>query len=214
MEKQTKRSLRTEERRKDLIIAALESIRKHGFQNSTIQTISAESKLSRGLISHYFDGKTELLFEAFRHLTSQLDKRHAEVVAAAGIDPFNRLLAAAMVPFIRPGRYDEVWLHFWVWALNNPQAMEHHRDLWGRYRKAIQRMVTLAAARRKIDLDVESTTLHFVQLMDGLYVGCVLEQRYDYATCRRLMRDWLCSVYHEDPADYPAQVPAFAGTAA
>ncbi len=207
MKRAQKRQLTLETRRRDLILATLESIRKHGFINSTIKTISEESNLSRGLINHYFASKDELLFEAFRFLTDELDVVHRTIVKAAGPDPFDRLLAAAMTPFLREQPYREVWLHFWSAALINPVALAHHRDLWGRYRASITRRVSAAAEARGLAIDVPATTIMFTQLIDGLWVGWIMEQSYDLATCRRIMRDWLCGVFGEDPAKYPAEPP-------
>ncbi len=64
MRRAEKKILTLETRRRELTIATLESIRKHGYMNSTISTISEESGLSRGLISHYFKNKDDLILFA------------------------------------------------------------------------------------------------------------------------------------------------------
>ena len=38
----------------------------------------------------------------------------------------------------------------------------------------------------------------YTQLIDGLWLGMVVEEAYDEATCRQVMRDWLCDVFGED----------------
>jgi TetR/AcrR family transcriptional repressor of bet genes len=88
-----------------------------------------------------------------------------------------------------------------------PEVLELHRRLWGRYRASIQRRITAAAAARGLDIDIRTTTLVYTQLIDGLWLGWVLEDAYDLPTCRKVMRDWLCMVFREDPANHPAEPP-------
>lgn len=206
MKRAIKRILTIETRRNDLILATLRSIQKHGFQDSTIQTICEESGLSRGLVSHYFDGKDDLLLAAFGYLADLTDAEGRDMVRAAGKDPFKRLLAAAYVSFARERPYHEVWLHFWACALHNPAAMKIHRDLWARFRRSSERMLEAAAADRKIELDIAQTALMFTQLIDGLWLSRLLERKHDLETCRKIMRDWLCTVFNEDPRDHSLTV--------
>ena len=206
MQRAVKRTLTIETRRNDLILAALRSIEKHGFRDSTIQTICEESGLSRGMISHYFDGKDDLLLAAFDYLAAQTDAEAREMVGAAGPDPFKRLLTAAYVTFARERPYHEVWLHFWACALTNPAAMKIHRDLWGRFRRSTERMLQAAATDRRIELDIPQTAWMFTQLIDGLWLSRILERKHDLEACRKVMRDWLCALFNENPADHPLTV--------
>ena len=48
MRRATKPRESSEARRNELLVATLKSLRRHGYLNSTINTISAESGLSRG----------------------------------------------------------------------------------------------------------------------------------------------------------------------
>ncbi|AGT09787.1 TetR family transcriptional regulator C-terminal domain-containing protein [Paracoccus aminophilus] len=203
MKRAEKRLMTMEKRREDLILAALGSIRKHGFMNSTISTISAESGLSRGLISHYFENKDELLFEAFRYLIRSLEDFHIAVVSQAGEDAFRKLLYSALVPFLRDQHYREVWLHFWSYAQMQPDLLGIHRDLWGRYRRSIRRRLERAATEREVAFDLDTTTLIYTQLIDGLWMGLVMEEAYDRHDCCRILRDWLCALFGENPADFP-----------
>lgn len=207
MKRALKRTHIVEARRNDLIVGTLRSIQKHGYQNSTIQTISEEIGLSRGLVSHYFEGKDDLLIAAFQHLNAELDIEARAAIRAAGPDPFLRLLAVALLTFARDRPYSQVSLHFWSSALSNPKALEHHRELWGRYRHYVERLMTRAAATRSLTLDIRRSAIMFTQLVDGLWLGWLLEQTYDLETCRMLMRDWLCSLFKEDPAVHPVSPP-------
>jgi len=207
MNRAEKKILTLETRRRELIIATLESIRKHGYMNSTINTISAESGLSRGLISHYFKNKDDLLLFAFRYLTERLEEFHRYVVRSSAQNQFEKLLFGAMVPFVGEKPYREVWLHFWSASRLQPEVAEVHRALWGAYREGSKRRIASLAKERGLKIDVQATALMYTQLIDGLWLGLVLENAYDDRTCRRILRDWLCDVFKEDPRKYPDTPP-------
>jgi TetR/AcrR family transcriptional regulator, transcriptional repressor of bet genes len=208
MKRAEKKILTLETRRREFTIATLESIRKHGYINSTINTISEESGLSRGLISHYFKNKDDLLLFAFRYLTELLEKFHRHVVSSWGGDShFDKLLASSMVPFLREQPYREVWLHFWSAARLKPEVSEVHRRLWGNYRSSIERRITVVVQERNLNLNIRNTALMYTQLIDGLWLGLILEEAYDDRTCRMILRDWLCDVFKEDPLKHSLDPP-------
>jgi TetR/AcrR family transcriptional regulator, transcriptional repressor of bet genes len=203
MKREIKKVLTVEARRNDLILGTLRSIEKYGYQNSTVQTICEESGVSRGLLGHYFESKDDLLMAAFQHLNAELDKEARLAVRAAGPDPFRRLVAAGLLTFNQERRYSQVTLHFWSSALANPKLLEHHRNLWARFRASVERLMTKAAADRNMQIDIKDSALMFTQLIDGLWLGWTLEKSYDLETCRRLVRNWICALFNEDPALYP-----------
>lgn len=207
MNRAEKKVLTLETRRRELIIATLESIRKHGYLNSTINTISAESGLSRGLISHYFKNKDDLLQYAFRFLTQASDELFRHVVRSAAKNQFEKLLYGAMVPFLGNRPYREIWLHFWSASRFQPELAEVHQTLWKTYREGVRRRIASYAQERGLEIDDKTTALMYTQLIDGLWLGLILEDAYDELTCRRILRDWLCSVFKEDPSKYPDTPP-------
>jgi TetR/AcrR family transcriptional regulator, transcriptional repressor of bet genes len=207
-----KRALRTEltseARKGELIEGMLRSIQKHGYANTTVQTICEESGVSRGLLSHYFDGKEGLLIEAFRHLTVQTDMDARRILREAGPDPFVRLIMAAVLPFRRPVEHGEVWLHFWSVALTNREARKLRVELWGSFRKSVEHLMVAAARERQIAIDIKLSALIYTQLIDGLWVGSLFEDDIDLDTCQTAIRDWLCLLFQQNPADYPLISPS------
>lgn len=203
MERALKKELTAETRRKDLILGTLSSIQKYGYEASTIQTICEESGFSRGLVSHYFEGKEDLLIAAFEYLTVQADLEAKAAVEAAGADRFRRLLAAGLSGFDHEPAYPEVWLHFWSVALSNAKARQLRISLWSGFRESLQRMMAGAAEERGLTIDVKHAALLLSQLIDGLFIGWVLERSYDLKTCRHIVRTWLCDLFGEDPDKYP-----------
>jgi len=200
MERNAK-SIRTQEaRRHDLIQGALRSIALHGFQNSTVQTISEEAGVSRGLMAHYFDSKEDLLLATFQYLARNLDTEVRRRVRCVGRDPLLRLMAVAAATFSEANSdrgHAKVWLAFWGIATWKPEALALHRRLWGDYRRSIERLMERAANERGLVFDTKAAALVFTQLVDGLYLGWVLEEAYTLDDAQKLLLDWLCERFSE-----------------
>jgi TetR/AcrR family transcriptional repressor of bet genes len=77
-----------------------------------------------------------------------------------------------------------------------------HRELWGRYRGWIEKLIRQAAAERGLDIDARLQALAFTQLIDGLWLGWVMEDAYSLEDCRRILRTWLFDLFDEDPDRY------------
>ena len=190
-------------RRMDLIFGTMKSIAALGYSNSTVQTICDAAGLSRGLISHYFKGKDDLLLEAFRHLVAEADEDTRQAVRAVGEDPMQRLLAATDVAFkrARESRQNSmVWLACWGAAPWNPQMLELYHKLWRRYRIWVRRMIEQAAAQRGLDIDADRAALTYTQLVDGFWIGWLMDKdAYSPDEAASIIRDWVLDLFGERP---------------
>lgn len=186
-------------RRQDLIGATLKSLRKHGYVNSTISTISEESGMSRGLISHYFENKDDLLIDAHKYYLQNIDDFFRHVVMSTKGGHFEKLLHAVYVPFLRDTGYQRMMVHYFSAAWMLPKVLEMHRQLWGRYRANIERRIIAIARERSMVLDTRLAAVTLTQLVDGLWLGWVMETSYSQEDCRRILRNWLCQQFGEDP---------------
>ena len=168
----------TPDRRRDLIAATVKSIAEHGFAESTVERICAAAGVSRGLISHYFDGKSDLLLETFRQLTDELAAESIRAARDSGGDPVARLHAAASVSF-RPPVFDDakmsVWLAFWSEARTTPALQALYRDLYRDYRASLTRLMAEAARAHGVALDAHRAATALIALMDGLWLELTLD---------------------------------------
>lgn len=192
-----------EVRKEELIIATLKSIRKHGYVNSTINTISDESGLSRGLINHYFASKEELLIFATKYYWRNVDDFFRHVVVSTKGGHFDKLLNAVFVTFLRDTGYDRMMVHYYSAAFVMPSVLAMHRDMWARYRLSIERRISAVAREKGMTLDTRLAAITLTQMVDGLWLGAVMEESYTREDCRRILRQWLCEQFREDPEDYP-----------
>lgn len=203
MKQPAKKRQTWEARKSQLIIATLKSIRKHGYLNSTINTISEESGLSRGLISHYFANKDDLLIVAHKYYLQNVDDFFRHVVFSTSSGHFGKLFYAVCVPFLRDMGYQRMMIHYFSAAWVLPEVLQMHRDLWSRYRSNIERRISSVARERGIEIDTRLAAITLTQLGDGLWLGWAMEESYSSEDCRHILRNWLCSTFGENPEDYP-----------
>lgn len=203
MKRVTKQRQNHELRKTELIVATLTSLCKHGYLNSTINTISEESGLSRGLISHYFENKDDLLIVAHKYYLQNVDDFFRHVVFSTKTGHFGKLYHSVCVPFLRQNDYQRMMVHYFSAAWILPDVLKMHRDLWGRYRANIERRIAAAARERNIVMDTRLAAIALTQLVDGLWLGSVMEEAYTHEDCRRILRQWLCDQFREDPEKYP-----------
>ena len=68
----TSRRRSAEERRRQILDAALSLFARHGYGGTTTKAIAREAGITEGLIFHYFGGKAELLVEAAKQRSALL----------------------------------------------------------------------------------------------------------------------------------------------
>ncbi|AWL12212.1 HTH-type transcriptional regulator BetI [Saliniradius amylolyticus] len=110
-------------RRKQLILATLESVAEVGLQHTTINTISKKAGLSSGIISHYFGGKKELILATVRYLLTELHNNLVKHIADEPVDAKTRLYRIVETNFAsvqREDRATKTWLSFWAESMHDP----------------------------------------------------------------------------------------------
>lgn len=161
-------------RRGELIEAAIRDIAANGYDRVTVASICQEAGFSRGLIGHYFDGKDALLFEAVKTVSDRLGGAIKKAVVGAGSDPHDRLSALVHASFTAPGFTSDnvaVWVALAGTARWSEPLATLYRDIWNEYRQRVGNLVAQAAAAAGREIDVQSTTLSFSQLIEGLWIG-------------------------------------------
>ena len=167
------------DRRADLIAATMRCIAENGFADTTVERICAEAGVSRGLISHYFDGKSDLLLETYRLIAGELAAETRRAAHARGNDPLEKLRAAVEVSF-RPPVFDSdraaVWLAFWSEARTSPTINALNRDLYREYRAAFTRLMGESARARGAAIDPHRAAVGLAALIDGLWLQRSLDR--------------------------------------
>lgn len=113
-------------RKKELIDATIKSIESHGFQGTTILTISRQANMSAGIISHYFGSKQGLILATIRHLLEELKQGLLQQIASCE-QPLTPELRLQMIVdtnfacFQQSTSVTRTWLCFWAQALHDPE---------------------------------------------------------------------------------------------
>jgi len=164
-------------RRQQLIEAAERCLAAHGIQGFTIDRICREANVSRGLISHYFAGKDELLVAVYRSaLYGAIMSRLT--AAAAGATPLLRLRAVIDSAF-QPETFQRsnlrVWLALWGEIATNPKLQTVHRSLYRNYRARLAEAIAGVAAERRLAVDAPSLARNVIAMIDGLWLEWCLD---------------------------------------
>jgi AcrR family transcriptional regulator len=152
---------RKDERRRQILDAAIDCFARRGFQDTTILDICAASGLSAGAIYSYFDGK-DAIIQGIAEYGRQLAQQRA-----GGPDSPDGL-QAFLAEFERPGdaKINQFDLRSWAEAIGNPQL----RDIYLRSREetiaALAHLVHAQAKVRGIAPDV------LAELILAVIVGC------------------------------------------
>jgi len=119
-------------RKRELIEATIKSIESHGFQGTTIMTISREASMSAGIISHYFGSKQGLILATIRHLLEELKQGLLQQISASEqtLTPELRLhmiVDTNLSCFQQSSSVTRTWLCFWAQALHDPDLARLQR---------------------------------------------------------------------------------------
>jgi TetR/AcrR family transcriptional repressor of bet genes len=159
-------------RRKQLIEAAIATIKTHGFPNATVVRIARRAGVSSGIVHHYFADKDELLFATMRALLEAL-RRDAVRRLRAAKGPRERVLAVIEASFgaeqLEEGVFS-VWLALYGAARHSPRLQRiltlYHRRLRG---NLMHDLVKLVGRPRAAQL---AETL--AAMIDGLWLRYAL----------------------------------------
>lgn len=181
-----------DERREEILRAAIRVIDSVGLDNTTTRAIALESGYSNGVLSHYFEDKDDIL-------QSILVKTHREFMTRVedsmrGKDEFGRLWAMLMqnLPLDRERRVETLMeMNFWPRAVSNPASREFQRDAANDLLKRIRSLIADVRGAGRLDSDLTDADVAelLIAVIDGLSVHAELfPKRLPAAHQKKLMR--------------------------
>ncbi|MBJ7385231.1 MAG: TetR family transcriptional regulator C-terminal domain-containing protein [Mycolicibacterium sp.] len=181
-----------DERREEILRAAIRVIDSVGLDNTTTRAIALESGYSNGVLSHYFQDKDDIL-------QSILVMTHREFMGRVeesmrGKDEFGRLWAMLMqnLPLDRERRVETLMeMTFWPRAVSNPASREFQRDAANDLLKRIRTLIADVRAAGRLDSDLTDADVAelLIAVIDGLSVHAELfPKRLPADHQRKLMR--------------------------
>jgi TetR/AcrR family transcriptional repressor of bet genes len=185
-----------DERRKALIEATIECLKRYGHEGLSIRRISAQAKVSIGLINHHFPTKDALIAETYRYFNNELVDGMRRAVAEVTGSPRERLRAFFIASFSPPNLDSDVlavWVVFWG-------LYRHSRDIQRVQNETYHGYVDLLRAMLA-DLEKECGALRFnlrlaaiglTALIDGLWLEwCLDPENFEPTDAIALCEAWV-----------------------
>jgi len=168
-----------EARRKALIEATIESLKRFGHEGLSIRRISAQAQVSIGLINHHFPTKGALVAEAYRYFNNELVANLRQAVADAPHAPRARLSAFFLASFSPPNLDSDVlavWVVFWGLYRHSKDIQRVHSETYHGYVDLLRGM--LADLEREVGelrFNLRLAAIGLTALIDGLWLEWCLD---------------------------------------
>jgi AcrR family transcriptional regulator len=164
-------------RRRMLIEAAIRCLARGGIAAFTIDQISKEARVSRGLINHHFDGIEDLLRAVYESMTEAMGTAAREALSVDG-GPRERLdtvLEAMWTPPMFSKTSLRAWLALWGEVATNGRLRAAHRRSYDAYRQAMADAIAGIASERSRSVDASALAMSCIALIDGLWIEWCLD---------------------------------------
>jgi AcrR family transcriptional regulator len=169
-----------DQRRAQMMAAALEVISERGFADTRIADVAERAGVSPALVIYYFKTKDQLLTEAIRHYDDSwyaVGQRRMEQLpsAAARIEEIVAMNCLSEAD-PAPGSSWALWLDFWAQAARNTEVASVRRKSDERWREEIISLVHAGQeASEFADTDPTDFAIGLSSLLDGLTIQIALE---------------------------------------
>lgn len=173
-----KRTAPREVRRRQLIMAAIDSISKRGFSDTTLRHVTEKAKLSHGVVNYHFDSKEALYDATLGYLAQEHFDLWTQYYDKAKATPAHRLAAIISADFdkkICTHKRLAVWFAFWGQAKYRPNYLKiHNKNDNERYSRIVNLCGELIADDANSDLDKERAARMIEALSDGAWLCLML----------------------------------------
>lgn len=170
-------------RREQMLLAAGELIAERGLARTRISDVAKRVGASPALVVYYFTTKDNLLIEALRFSEAGFyraseDLLRAQATLAERLDTLVDLTLTVESKGEVHGHWG-LWFDLWAEAFRHPEVAEDRRQLDDQWRTLIGRVVKAGIRDREIadDVDIETFSLTWAALLDGLSVQVALGDR-------------------------------------
>jgi TetR/AcrR family transcriptional regulator, transcriptional repressor of bet genes len=178
IEKPKKRTAPRDVRRKQLVMAAIDSISKRGFSDTTLKHVTEKAKLSHGVVNYHFDSKEALYDATLGFLAKEHYDLWAKYLKEAGPKPADQLAAIIRADFdkkVCTHKRLAVWFAFWGQAKYRPNYLKIHNQYDNKRIDEIYRICSAIVKEGDYsNIDAQRTTKTIESLSDGFWLHLML----------------------------------------
>ncbi len=178
-----------EERRRRILLAAIDVLRIRGFSGTRVADIAAAAGTSPALVLYHFSSLGDVLVAALKSVDEQY---YADLAALAAADPRDRLAQMGALSAEGGPAFGDwpLWLEVWVRARHDERIDDLRRTIDLRWRDELAAIVDAGIeAGIMSSPDPRAAVVRLSALMDGLAVQVVLDPP-DF-TPSRMLDLWL-----------------------
>ena len=161
---------RPDDRRRELIEAAIRCLGTGGLGAFTVERICKEATVSRGLLNHYFKSKDDLLVAVYEAMTDHLAEPSEEAIRAAPEAHIAEIIAKSFDPVSLDSGALKAWLTLWGEIATNPALLALHRSRYRSYRGGLSLAFSVLAEARGRAAVPEDLAVQLIALIDGLWL--------------------------------------------
>ena len=186
-------------------MAAIDSISKRGFSDTTLRHVTEKAKLSHGVVNYHFDSKESLYDATLGYLAQEHYETWSSYYAEAEPTAAHRLAAILSADFdkkVCSHKRLAVWFAFWGQAKYRPNYLKiHNRFDNERYDKIVECCRELIAEGPYEDLEVDRVSRSIESMSDGSWLCLMLYPKItDRDVCRN---DCLFALSRFFPKHFP-----------
>jgi AcrR family transcriptional regulator len=169
-----------DQRRVQMLHAALEVISTRGYADTRIADVAERAGVSPALVIYYFKTKDQLLTEAIRHYEDNWysvgqSRMTGLPSAAARIEEFVAM-SCLTESDPEPDSSWQLWLDFWAQAARNPEVASVRQKSDERWRDVIASLVIEGQEAGEFrQVDAVSFAIYLSTLLDGFAIQIALE---------------------------------------
>ena len=192
----TDRSIAQEEKRRQILDAAVRVFARDGFHTSRVGDIAEEAGVAHGLLYHYFSSKDEVLQTVFRENWAQLLERFEAVEASN--EPADEKLRGIVKILLRTWRNDPALVTVMVREVGRSPQLATQVDDIGRAFAVIERVIERGQSEEVFRAELDPRLASWVvyggleEILTGWVMGRLPDGDEEVARAERTIVDIVC----------------------